>query len=126
MVFIDFALAPRREKLFCLAAAAALALCVGAAWYFAVPFAPQPASQSAMTLAQAARVDLNTAGVEALCTLPGVGESRARAIIAYRAEHGRFASVSEAAKVPGLTRAIVEQWEPLAYVGRAYPAKSEE
>lgn len=60
--------------------------------------------------------DLNTAGQNALCTLPGVGEQRARAIIEYREQYGRFAAVEEAAAVPGLTEAVVEEWDGLAYV----------
>ena len=63
-----------------------------------------------------ARVDLNTAGLDALCTLPGVGEQRARAIIEYREQYGRFAAVEEAAAVPGLTEAVVDEWDGLAYV----------
>lgn len=45
------------------------------------------------TLSAYTRVDLNTADVDALCTLPGVGESRARAIMAYRQQYGPFAQV---------------------------------
>ena len=60
--------------------------------------------------------DLNTAGLDALCTLPGVGEQRARAIIEYREQYGRFAAVEEAAAVPGLTEAVVDEWDGLAYV----------
>ena len=62
------------------------------------------------------RVDLNSAGQDALCTLPGVGEQRARAIIEYREQYGRFAAVEEAAAVPGLTETVVEEWDGLAYV----------
>ena len=50
------------------------------------------------------------------CTLPGVGEQRARAIIEYREQYGRFAAVEEAAAVPSLTEAVVEEWDGLAYV----------
>ena len=35
-------------------------------------------------------VNLNTAGIEELKTLPGVGEARARRIIEYRERHGNF------------------------------------
>lgn len=51
-----------------------------------------------------------------LSALPGVGEQRARAIIEYREQYGRFAAVEEAAAVPGLTEAVVEEWDGLAYV----------
>lgn len=65
-----------------------------------------------------ARVDLNTAGPAALQTLPGVGEQRAKALIAYRLEHGPFGRVEDAAQVPGIPAEAVVQWqaEGLAYV----------
>ena len=46
------------------------------------------------------------AGQDALCTLPGVGEQRARAIIEYREQYGRFAAVEEAAAVDAWMSAL--------------------
>ena len=43
-------------------------------------------------------------------------EQRAQAIIEYREQYGRFAAVEEAAAVPGLTEAVVAEWDGLAYV----------
>ena len=37
-------------------------------------------------------VNINTADIAQLCTLPGIGESRAEDIIAYRESHGAFAA----------------------------------
>lgn len=51
-------------------------------------------------------IDINTAGREKLCQIPGIGESRADAIIAYREEFGRFESVEELMKVPGIKEGI--------------------
>lgn len=89
-------------------------------WRLGLPFRgqaePDRAAGSETPLIQLARVDLNTAGLDALCTLPGVGEQRARAIIEYREQYGRFAAVEEAAAVPGLTEAVVAEWDGLAYV----------
>ncbi len=48
------------------------------------------------------RVNLNTAGPEELMTLKGIGESRAADIIAYREEHGGFASVEELKNISGI------------------------
>ena len=36
--------------------------------------------------------------------------------IEYREQYGRFAAVEEAAAVPGLTEAVVAEWDGLAYV----------
>ena len=40
-------------------------------------------------------VNLNTADIAALTTLPGIGESRAKAIISYREQHGAFAQIED-------------------------------
>ena len=68
------------------------------------------------SLEQYVLVNLNTAGLDALCTLPGVGESRARAILEYRRQHGPFQRVEDAADVPGLTEAVVGSWAGQAVV----------
>lgn len=47
-------------------------------------------------------VNINTAGVDALCTLSGIGEAKAGDIIAYREEHGPFGSKEDIMKVPGI------------------------
>ena len=47
-------------------------------------------------------LDLNTATVEELTQLPGIGEELARRIVAYRAEHGRFETVEELTEVSGI------------------------
>lgn len=50
-------------------------------------------------------VDLNTATLDALDGLPGVGPSTAQAILDYRQEHGRFRSVDELLEVRGIGEA---------------------
>lgn len=54
-------------------------------------------------------VNINTADAAALCTLPGVGESRAADIIAYREANGGFGSCEEIMKVPGIKNAMYEK-----------------
>ena len=101
----------RREILFIAACAAAAVLCVGLAFWFAVPQQPSQKQLPAYW-----RVDLNIADADALCTLPGVGPSHARALIEYRQQHGPFARVADAAAVPGLTEDLVASWEGQATV----------
>lgn len=112
----------RREKLFLALAAAAALVSVGLAVWCSAPLAAPASSglvQTEKPLMDAVRVDLNTAGPAALQTLPGVGEQRAKALIAYRLlEHGPFDRVEDAAQVPGIPAEAVAQWqaEGLAYV----------
>ena len=50
-------------------------------------------------------VDLNTATAEELDTLPGIGESLAGRIIAYREANGPFGSIEEIMEVSGIGEA---------------------
>lgn len=54
-------------------------------------------------------LDLNTADIRALQTLPGIGPARAQRILDYREAHGPFRSVEELAAVEGIGPALVEQ-----------------
>lgn len=54
-------------------------------------------------------VNINTADVAALCTLPGMGESRAGDIIAYREANGGFDSCEDIMKVTGIKNAMYEK-----------------
>lgn len=63
--------------------------------------------------AQASAIDLNTADERALLGLPGIGPSRARAIVAYREAHGGFRSLSQLLQIKGIGRALLRQLRPL-------------
>lgn len=54
-------------------------------------------------------VNINTAGVEELCNLSGIGEVKARAIVEYREQNGKFASIDDLAKVKGIGPKTVEK-----------------
>jgi competence protein ComEA len=47
-------------------------------------------------------VDLNTASIEELDTLPGIGPKTAQAVVEYRETHGPFASPEDLLQVPGI------------------------
>lgn len=59
--------------------------------------------------ADAGKVNINTADASALKTLPGIGDSRAAAIIAYREEHGQFTRIEDIMKVSGIKQAAFEK-----------------
>lgn len=61
----------------------------------------------------AGQVPLNTATVEQLDTLPGVGPALAQQIISYREANGPFTSVDQLDDVPGIGPAKLEQLRPL-------------
>lgn len=63
------------------------------------------------TSGQITRVNINTAGVEALCTLPGIGDSRARDIIAYREQYGPFKTIEDIMRVSGIKQNAYEKIE---------------
>lgn len=50
-------------------------------------------------------VNINTANVETLMTLPGIGESTALDIIQYRTDRGGFSSIDDLMQVPGIKQA---------------------
>ncbi len=62
-------------------------------------------------------IDLNSAGVEELQTLPGIGPKLAARIVAYRDEHGPFHSVADLAEVPGVSPTLAAELAPLVTVG---------
>ena len=68
-----------------------------------VTVASDPASSS-----PAWPVDLNTADLEQLDTLPGVGPVTAQAILDYREENGPFQSVDDLVNVYGIGEKTVE------------------
>ena len=47
-------------------------------------------------------LDLNTATAAELASLPGIGEALAERIVAFRSEHGLFASPEELLEVEGI------------------------
>jgi len=58
-------------------------------------------------------VHLNTATLEQLDALPGVGPVTAQKILDYRQEHGAFGSVDELDAIPGIGPARLEQLREL-------------
>ncbi|MFT3923153.1 MAG: helix-hairpin-helix domain-containing protein [Myxococcales bacterium] len=61
-------------------------------------------------------IDLNRATEAELLELPGVGPSRAKAILAFRESHGGFQSVSQLLRIKGFGRAMFKRLRPLLVV----------
>lgn len=55
------------------------------------------------------RVNINTADKEQLCTIPGIGETRAESILTYRQEHGNFSSIEDIKKVNGIKDGLFQK-----------------
>ncbi len=57
------------------------------------------------------KVNINTADKELLMTLPGIGESKAEAILSYRQDHGNFGSIGDICQVSGIKEAVFSRIE---------------
>lgn len=63
-----------------------------------------------------AKVNINQASLSELCSLPGIGESKAKAMISYREENGGFQAVEDIQKVPGIGAATYKNLKDLITV----------
>lgn len=75
--------------------------------------APAAVGAGAATGVQSGPVHLNTATLEQLDALPGVGPVTAQKILDYRQEHGAFGSVDELDAIPGIGPARLGQLRDL-------------
>ena len=62
-------------------------------------------------------IDINTADAAALQTLPGIGETKAAAIIAHREANGPFATVDDLKNVKGVGEKTLEKLKEQITVG---------
>ena len=61
---------------------------------------------------QDGRIDLNRADVQQLMSIPGIGQSKAEAIVQYREENGKFGRIEDIMKVNGIKEGSFKKMEP--------------
>jgi competence protein ComEA len=64
-------------------------------------------------------VDINTAGVEELQSVPGIGPSLARKIVDHRREHGPFRRVEDLLEIRGIGEKSLEKLRGRITVSKA-------
>jgi competence protein ComEA len=63
-------------------------------------------SANGVSASSAQKININTASKEQLTTLSGIGESRAKQIVAYREENGNFGKIEDIMNVSGIKEGI--------------------
>lgn len=80
----------------------------------------EQAQKTAQTAAPEKRLCLNTATLEDLLTLPGIGEKTAQRIVDYRQKYGRFVTVEQLQDIQGIGETLLEQLRAYVYVEDDY------
>lgn len=81
-----------------------------------VPPRPEAGEATEASPSAGEAVNINTAGLEALEALPGIGPALAQRILDYRAEFGPFQSLDELADVSGISDRMVDELRPLIVI----------
>lgn len=82
-----------------------------------------PDTPEAPGLLEGEVLNLNTASQTELTRLPGIGETKAAAIVAWRQKHGSFQTVEDLMAVDGIGEKTLENLRPYVTVGE--PAAEE-
>jgi competence protein ComEA len=77
-----------------------------------------PASAAAPPLVEKA-ININTAGLEELMTLPGIGQAYAQRIIEYREKNGPYKQVEDLLNVKGIGEKTFEKIRSRLTVGKS-------
>lgn len=71
--------------------------------------ADEPAQSASSGSEDDGRININTASLEQLCGISGIGQSRAQSIITYREQNGAFGSIEEIMKVSGIKEGLFQK-----------------
>jgi competence protein ComEA len=78
---------------------------------------PSGATPDAPAPSLSGLIDLNTASVAQLDTLPGIGPVIAQRIVDFREFYGPFESIDQLAEIEGISPAMVDRIRPMVTVG---------
>lgn len=81
---------------------------------------PQGSNTDGVTVNKDGRIDINTATMEQLQLLPGVGAVTAQRIIDYRTEHNGFTAIEELMEIKGIGEKTFEKMKQYVKVEQAY------
>lgn len=92
----------------------ATALFVAPASVFATDAKPAASltDMASKATAVAEQLNINTASVDALANIPGIGPKIGDAIAAYRESNGAFKSIADLVNVEGIDAGLLEQIKP--------------
>lgn len=88
------------------------AVCAAGFLFIAPRLAHAGNAEKSETVAAIGVVNLNTATEDQLTELPGVGPSKAQAIVQYRVKRGKFKAVDELTRVKGFGRKTLQKLKP--------------
>lgn len=81
------------------------------------PKATAPKAEAPKAQAPVGKLNINTATLEEMVALNGIGANKAKAIVEYREQNGAFATVEDLRKVSGIGPALVETLSSQVYAG---------
>ena len=79
-------------------------------------YIPTKEELAQLQLSGKGKVNLNRASKEELMTLPGIGESKADSIIAYRKEKGSFKNIKDIMQIAGIKESLYQKIKDLIQV----------
>lgn len=62
------------------------------------------------------KVRINSAGLDEIMTLPGIGEQKAKSIIEFRDTNGKFQSVDDLLQISGIGEKTLERFREMVIV----------